>query len=48
MPKVKLTKDTTVKVKAGEIVNLDDAQVTMLIKSNRAEMVIEPKKAKKK
>lgn len=49
MPKVKLTKDTNVLVKAGETVNLDEAQVSMLLQTNRAEVVEEkPKKARKK
>lgn len=48
MPKVRLTTDTTVLVKAGEIVNLDDAQVSLLLQNNRAEIVEEPKKVTKK
>lgn len=49
MPKVKLTKDTAVMIKAGETVNLDDAQASVLVANNRAELVKEePKKARKK
>lgn len=49
MPKVKLTKDTALLIKAGEIVCVDEAQAIMLVKNNRAELVKEePKKARKK
>lgn len=49
MLKVKLTKDTTVLIKAGETVNVDDAQAHMLLMNNRGELVKEePKKTRKK